>query len=84
MAKNLRGGFTTGACLAAGARAGAAFWQGRRLAVVPVVPLLSSGLEAWLQLCAGASIGLTVYVIANALLRSRVQADALAYLRGRL
>lgn len=54
------------------------------LAVVPVVPLLSSGLEAWLQLCAGASIGLTVYVIANALLRSRVQADALAYLRGRL
>ena len=54
------------------------------LAVVPVVPLLSSGLEAWLQLCAGASIGLAVYVIANALLRSRVQADALAYLRGRL
>ncbi|MDD6396819.1 MAG: cobalt-precorrin-5B (C(1))-methyltransferase CbiD [Anaerovibrio sp.] len=39
MAKNLRGGFTTGACLAAGARAGAAFWQGRRLAVVPVVAL---------------------------------------------
>ena len=54
------------------------------VAAAPVIPLLGSSLAPWLQLFAGFAAGLAVYLIANFLLRSRVQSDAIAYFRGRL
>lgn len=54
------------------------------VAAAPVIPLLGSSLAPWRQLFAGFAAGLAVYLIANFLLRSRVQSDAIAYFRGRL
>lgn len=51
---------------------------------VLIYPLLVSGLPDWLVLAAMITAGGLFYLGANGLMRSKIQADAIAYVRGRL